>query len=175
VTYEGFSYIQVISSLDGKKYNVKKQFSDAKQASYILSKLNDINTKVIHHMQNKYANSASVDIDFLSSNYNGDVIYEHTPATTTNTSYVLNKGDLIKLCLRDPKTGVLHEMNTLIFVSLHELSHLLDKKYGHSDSFWSAFKTILTVAIELNLYTPVDYSKYPSAYCGLNITDNPLF
>jgi hypothetical protein len=164
-----------VSEVDGNTYTVKKNFIDHQKASDILAELNRVNTTVIEYMRHKYANVSEVDVDFLIENYNGDVLSEHTPRTTVNTSYVLNKGDLIKLCIREPKTGKFHDMNTLIFVDLHELSHLLDKKYGHGSSFWSGFKTVLEAAVELKLYTPVDYNRHPTSYCGMTITSSPLY
>lgn len=165
-----------ISSIDGKVYAVKKNFTDHQRASDILARLNAINQKLITHMAAKYANTSNEDgIAFLSENYNGDVLSEHIPMTVINTSYVLNKGDLIKLCLRSPETGEIHDFQTLLFVNLHELAHLLDYDYGHNTSFWRGFKTILQEAAELGVYTPVDYSKFPTRYCGLTITSNPYF
>jgi hypothetical protein len=166
----------VVSRVDGKPYSVKEKFSDNQKASDILAELNALNIKVIAHMEKKYANTKYVkDVEFLSNNYNGDVLSEHTPLTTVNTSYVLNKGDLIKLCLRDPDTKEFHDFQTLLFVNLHELSHLLDRQYGHNLSFWEGFKTILHEAVELGIYTPINYENHPVKYCGLVINNNPYY
>jgi hypothetical protein len=173
--YVEFPEMLTVSTIDGKEYTVKKHFKDYQKASDILAKLNHVNKIVIAHMQKKYSDSSDVDVDFLVENYNGDVLSEHTPKTTVNTSYVINKGDLIKLCLRDKKTGHFHDMNTLIFVNLHELSHLLDREYGHNKSFWRGFQTVLNEAVELGIYRPVDYNKNPVIYCGLQIYSNPFF
>jgi hypothetical protein len=163
------------SVIDGKEYTVKRNYKNHQMASDILAKLNYVNKTVIAHMQKKYADSSEIDVDFLAGNYNGEVLSEHIPKTTVNTSYVLNKGDLIKLCLRNKETGEFHDMNTLIFVDLHELSHLLDREYGHNKSFWFGFQTVLKEAVALGLYTPVNYSKNPANYCGLQIHSNPFF
>lgn len=166
----------VISNIDGNSYSVKKKFKDHQMASDILARLNAINTKVIDHMKHKYANtSRAEDVEFLVENYNGDVLSEHIPRTTVNTSYVLNKGDMIKLCLRDPNTGDFHKFQTLVFVNLHELSHLLDREYGHNIGFWRGFKTILQEAAEIGVYTPINYKYHPEKYCGLTITSNPYY
>ena len=164
-----------VSVVDGKPYTVKKNFKDHQKASDILAHLNVVNTTIIEHMKKRYADSERIDVDFLAENYNGDVLSEHTPKSTVNTSYVINKGDLIKLCLRDAKTGEFHDMNTLIFVDLHELSHLLDKEYGHNMSFWLSFRAVLEEAVRLNIYMPVNYSVYNTEYCGMKITSSPLF
>jgi hypothetical protein len=174
--YIEFPEKMTLSSIDGKTYSVKKNFEDHQEASNILAKLNSINKTLISHMEKKYQYTLfENDVSFLSDNYNGDVLSEHIPRTTVNTSYVLNKGDLIKLCLRDPKTGKFHDFQTLVFVNLHEISHLLDREYGHSNNYWKGFKTILREAVEIGIYIPVDYSKNPTQYCGLVISNNPLW
>lgn len=165
----------VVSTVDGKTYTVKKRFKDHKRASDILARLNYVNKTLIKHMQDKYGNSGHIDAGFLAENYNEEVLSEHVPETNVNTSYVVNKGDLIKLCLRSKKTGQFHDINTLTFVNLHELSHLLDKEYGHNKSFWRGFRTVLKEAELLGLYTPVDYSKKPKPYCGMTIESSPYY
>ena len=40
---------------------------------------------------------------------------------------------------------------------------------------WSNFKFILKVSVKLNIYNKVDYSKDPQPYCGIKVTDSPLF
>lgn len=164
-----------MSNVDGKVYAVDDKFDDYQKASDILARLNIINKTVISRMQKKYVNSANVDAQFLADNYNGDALSEHLPADAANTSYVINKGDSIKLCLRDKDTKKFHDMNTLVFVNLHELSHLLDKEYGHTEAFWTGFNAVLKEAVELGFYMPVNYSVKPTKYCGMMITTSPLF
>jgi hypothetical protein len=164
------------SSIDNRRYIVKATYDNPVDAADILAKLNAINKRVIAHMEKKYEGTSLADhVRFMASNYNGDVLSEHTPRTTRNTSYVLGKGEQIKLCLRDKNTGKFFDMNTLIFVDLHELSHLFDFNYGHESKFWEGFKTILGEAVELGIYNPVDYSQHAAKYCGMTITDNPYF
>jgi hypothetical protein len=176
VLYNEFPNVKVVSGIDGGSYTVKKGYSDVKKASNILAELNIINKTLIEHLTKKYTGTKyENDISYLGGNYNGNVLQEHTPRSKLNTSYVLNKGDVIKLCLRDPESGQFHDFNTLVFVNLHELSHLLDRGYGHSMNFWVGFKFILTTAVSLGLYDPVDYSKTPTSYCGIMITSSPYY
>jgi hypothetical protein len=46
---------------------------------------------------------------------------------------------------------------------------------GHKQIFWQHFKFLLEEAKEINIYKPVDYKKNPEPYCGMKITDNPLY
>jgi hypothetical protein len=61
-----------------------------------------------------------------------------------------------------------------MFVALHELSHIMTKSVGHTKEFWDNFKFILQNAIVIGIYNPVDYSKDPKSYCGIQVTDTPL-
>lgn len=168
--------IFVISDIDNKQYLVKGGYDDYQEASNILSRLNNINKIIIKHMYIKYKNKKyEENVESLQRNYNENVIAEHIPKGVKNTSYVLNKGDEIRLCLRDPHTKKLHSFETLLFVNLHELSHIFDLGWGHEQPFWYGFKLILQNAEELGLYKPIDYNKYPQPYCGLIINTNPYF
>jgi predicted metal-dependent hydrolase len=67
------------------------------------------------------------------------------------------------------------DMNTLTFVAIHELSHVMTKSIGHKQEFWENFKFLLENAKHANIYEPVDYKKSPKEYCGMTISDNPSY
>lgn len=113
------------------------------------------------------------DIDRLVGNYNPNVLSENTPDSKF-TSYSENKGQKIVFCLREKSNNKLVDLNTMMFVGLHELSHLMTRTVGHDDEFWSNFKIILRIAIRLGLYKCQDFEKESKAYCGTRITDSPL-
>ena len=71
--------------------------------------------------------------------------------------------------------NVLIDINTLTFVALHELAHLMTQSFGHKTEFWKNFKFLLKEAKEIGIYQPDDYKKSPKEYCGMKITDNPLY
>ena len=75
----------------------------------------------------------------------------------------------------EDKREKLIELNTIFFVVLHELAHIMTQSVGHTDEFWKNFKFILKNAVKLNIYKEIDYSKYPKKYCGIEVTDSPLF
>ena len=87
-----------------------------------------------------------------------------------DTSYSVNKGDELVICLRSKKKwNEFHDKNLIMYVILHELSHIGCPGYGHGDLFKKIFAFFTQVAIELKLYSYVDYSKNPVIYCGLEI------
>ena len=65
-------------------------------------------------------------------------------------------------------------LNTITFVALHEMAHIITKSIGHTDKFWKNFKFLLQQAIKLGIYKKVDYSANPKTYCGMKVTDTPL-
>ena len=86
---------------------------------------------------------------------------------TSSTSYSINKGEHIVLCLRsrDGQNRV-HEINTIMYVVLHELAHVMSVSIGHTEEFYSNFKYITNKAIECNVYKVENKMK---RYCGLDV------
>lgn len=109
----------------------------------------------------------------LHSRFNANNIRETLP-TSDLTAYSQNKGEVMAFCLNDGDDNLIDE-NTLMFVAIHELAHLTTDTVGHGEDFWSNMKFLLEAAVAANFYMPVDYSKSPKNYCGLEITDSPLF
>jgi hypothetical protein len=94
------------------------------------------------------------------------------------TAYSENKGEKIALCLNKDKNNggnKFIDINTLTYVALHELAHLMTKSIGHKKEFWNNFKFLLIQSKKCNIYNPIDYSKKNQEYCGDVITDNPYF
>ena len=67
------------------------------------------------------------------------------------------------------------DLDTLTFVAIHELSHVMTKSVGHKAEFWQNFKFLLENAKEAKIHQPVDYKSEPAEYCGMTITDNPYY
>ena len=80
-------------------------------------------------------------------------------------------------CLNKTKKShsKLIDKNTLMFVALHELTHLATTDIGHTPTYWQNFKFLLINAKEFKIYNPVDYKNKPKQYCGMKITDNPYY
>ena len=95
----------------------------------------------------------------------------------SDTSFSINKGEDLVICLRsreNHKYNQFEDMNIVMYVILHELSHIACPEYGHGDLFKKIFAFFTQTAIDLKLYSYVDYSKNPVVYCGLPITDSIL-
>ena len=66
------------------------------------------------------------------------------------------------------------DMNTIIFVSIHELAHIMSVSTGHTKEFWDNMKYLLKEASKVGIYQIVDYSSDPIEYCGMIINSTPL-
>jgi hypothetical protein len=167
----------VVSRVDDEPYVVTDGFGNKQQAADILGSINVMYVKLIKHLkQNKLDSIWGPNIMYLAHNYNPDVLGEHIPRNLKFTSYVRNKGKKIRLCLRLVEDrNRFHDDNTIRFVALHELSHMMTKSYGHMNDFWEAFQFILNEAESINLIKIVDYDKHPQKYCGIVIDSNPAF
>lgn len=86
-----------------------------------------------------------------------------------STSYSVNKGDELIFCLRDKETNSLHDVNTMMFVAIHELAHIVTSENNHTELFWSNMRSLLKTAEDIGVYTSVDYDRNPVEYCGVMI------
>ena len=83
-----------------------------------------------------------------------------------NIGYTINKGDNIGLCIDDDE-------NTLFFIVLHELAHVITKSYGHDEMFWKNFEFLIKQAVKIKIYDYKNYNKNPINYCNKDITYTP--
>ena len=91
------------------------------------------------------------DLARLVDNFNPDNFSENTP-DSKYTSYSVNKGEKIVFCIRDEDDEeTLVQENIMMFVSIHELAHLMTKSVGHGPDFWTNFKILLKIAIDNGL------------------------
>lgn len=117
----------------------------------------------------------------LKSRYKVDRISEISPLNPSgSTSYTENKGEKLVLCLRNKEPNAqgeyeFHDINLIMFVVLHELTHVMNDRWGHKMQFWQLFKFVLKNAVECGIYKPVDYRQTPARYCGMDITYNPYY
>ena len=104
----------------------------------------------------------------LKNNFNSNrtIIYETDPKTEL-TSYSVNKGEELSICLKDKKTNDLYDINLLMYVVIHEMSHFACPEIGHGLLFQKIFNKFTLVAIDIGLYINEDYNKNPINYCGL--------
>jgi hypothetical protein len=162
----------IISDVDGEKYCVRERVQ-LQIAADLLANVTEKCKKLVAYCGKKYPNNE--DVQRLVQKFNPTKISETLP-TSEYTAYSENKGEKIAFCLNTRKNGTqLIDINTLTFVAIHELAHIMTVSEGHKQIFWQHFKFLLENAKDAKLYTPVDYKKNPQPYCGMDITDNPYY
>ena len=162
----------IVSTKDGNKYCVRDKENLEKSAD-MLADMTIKLKRLVKHMAQKYPDEERV--KRLVKGFNPKKVMETLP-TSEYTAYSENKGEKLAFCLTKKKNeGNMIEPNTLTFVSIHEVAHIMTKSVGHNKEFWDNFKFLLENAKEIGIYSPVDYSKNPTEYCGMDITDNPYY
>jgi WLM domain len=191
-------------NVDGRKWSVVEDYENKLAAAKMLSELHDRMVIFMRYLRDKYHIDETDDViagsgdsmssegigssgtttsddvnkivDTLLDNYNPDVFFENDPRYSSDTSYTLNKGDSMYICLRkrdDPRQ--LEDIELVFFVMLHECAHIANYNgWGHNDRYWTVFKFILQEAVLSGVYKPIDFDKHPQVYCGLKIFYNPL-
>jgi len=168
-----FNLTCIVSTVDGKKYCVRER-TQIQNASNLLARTSEKLAYLVENVGQRYPDRDNV--KQLVKNFNPTTIKETLP-TSEYTAYSENKGEKLAFCLNKKKNNNdnLIDSNTLMFVAVHEIAHIMTTSIGHTEEFWNNFKFLLENEVELKLYNPVDYKKEPEGYCGMNITDNPYY
>jgi hypothetical protein len=91
--------------------------------------------------------------------------YGNIPLKEGDSAYTENK-EVITLCLVNPETNTNYDINTLMYVAIHELAHVVSKNEGHGDEFKANFASLLKLASEKDIYNP--RKPIPATYCKVN-------
>tara|TARA_X000000368_G_scaffold125313_1_gene98363 strand:+ start:1974 stop:2570 length:597 start_codon:yes stop_codon:yes gene_type:complete len=162
----------IISDEDGNTYCVRET-PKLELVADLLARVTGKLKKLVDYMKEKYPDRENV--QRLYKNFKTNKIMETLP-TSTYTAYSENKGQKLAFCTTTTKKGnKLIDENTLTFVAIHELGHVMTESVGHKKEFWENFKFLLKNAVKMGIYNPVDYKKNPQPYCGMDITDNPYY
>lgn len=170
-----FPLTSVTSTIDGRAYKVR-DMADKQQAADLLAKVRLRLTTLCDHLEKKYPDKPQVKQIVRNFRSDPNRFLESTP-DAEHTSYSVNKGEEVHLCLRqrEGSNESLVNENVMMFVSLHELSHICTKSVGHTPEFWNNFGWLLKEAEALNLYQYQDFQSQPVSYCGMSITDSPRY
>lgn len=170
---EGFELKCLIASKDGNSYCVRER-SKLDKAANLLATVTEKCKRLVEYVAEKDADNEAV--KRLVIGYNPSKIMETLP-TSKYTAYSENKGEKLAFCLnvKNKDNDNLIDEHTLVFVAIHELSHVMTKSIGHKTEFWDNFKYLLVKAKEAGIHEPHDYKKDSREYCSMKITDNPYY
>jgi len=170
-TYGRGNLETVTSKVDGLAYEVQS-LPDKQAAADLLANIVAQLTLLQRHLEKTAAGDPRT--LRIAGKFSERRVVEE-PANNPFTSYSINKGERIVLCLRsrDAKKE-LADLNTMMFVAIHELAHICTIEVGHPPAFWTNFKWLLTEAVNIGVFKDRDFKKQPQPYCGITITDSPL-
>lgn len=173
-----------VSDVDQQRYTIKKavcsrktgeciQMRQTKEAANQLATVKKNLIRLVATLKSKYPDSP--DVTRLVSRFSPDAILEGSNNSGL-TTYTVNKGQEIAFCLRtrDNQRALETDMNTLMYVALHELSHILDENHdpNHKNGFPKKMQFIIKEAVEIGIYSPRDYRTTPAEHCGITINSN---
>lgn len=159
---------QRVSSIDGKKYFVKKG-QQAQEAADTLAIINQRCTKLVAELP--LNGEYFINNRLLKKRYNPDSITENI--LDKEAAFTVNKGEQISFCLKTTDNkGRIYDINTLMYVAIHELAHIGCESVGHTSEFIKYFGFLIKESLNKGLYKYVDYSKQPVNYCGVIIDES---
>jgi hypothetical protein len=165
--------VLVTSTVDQRPYTVRN-LPDKQQAADMLANARAKFETLVEKLQQHYP--ADKRVQLLASRFRPSAISEIAGnADAKYTSYSVSKGEKIVFCLRSRDAHQkLITLQTLMFVAIHELAHVMTVSVGHTEEFWNNMRFLLANAIVWRVYRPINYGNNPEPYCGLHITSSPL-
>ena len=170
-----FPLVDVKSTVDNRTYKVR-DMPDKQKAADLLASVRMKMEKLYMIVKEKFPNKSQVRQWITNFQPSPERFLEATP-DAEHTSYSVNKGEKIHLCLRQRQgqNETLMEENVMVFVALHEMAHVVTPSLGHDPEFWNNFGWLIKEAEALGLYRYTDFSAHPVSYCGVYITDSPRY
>lgn len=167
--------ISVKSSVDNKYWKVQGDLPCPKCAANKLAKGHKDLLKLIKYVNKEYPNDPRAK---RLKKYNIKNVIEGrpNPGGSGDTSYVINKGEKIVHCIRSAKDrSKFVNDNLQIYTMVHEAAHIASSSIGHGEEFQKNFLWLLTNAVNIGIYKPIDYRKYPTEFCGLTVDASILY
>jgi len=171
-------YLDTVKARNGRTYRVRN-LKDKQEAADRLGDLGETLESVCSSCKGHENQASDKDydrvkaIERLTRKFHPQELTENIPGSQ-HVAYSVNKGDELSICLRETDTERFIDTNTVRFVAIHELAHIMSRSSGHTDEFWDNMKFLLEKAIAQGLYTAEDYQQNPVNYCGIEITSSPL-
>ena len=101
--------------------------------------------KIINYLQEKYPDKEITKA--LTDRYKNKTKMSELLNKDKHIAFSKNKGEEVSLCLEDENI----DLNVLMFIAIHELSHIGTDEIGHTDKFWKNMKFLLEVAIDYKI------------------------
>ncbi len=168
----GMVYVQ--SDIDNEYYLVRN-YPDKNNASNMLANLKAELNRFVDHListtkQNEFKQFSSYIVNLHAKmKY---IIFAESSDSSIYTSYCVNKGDEIVFCIRSKslRSNDIHDLNLIMYVALHEISHIACPEMNHTELFKNIFRFICTEAVNYGIYKKIDFAANPTEYCGMIVS-----
>jgi len=159
------------STID-KEYYWVRNLPDKSKAANTLGLIKKNMIKLVNHLKNninKFPANMSHIKDLVKRTRK--IYIMETPKDEKYTSYTINKGEKIVFCLRSKIFDEIHDINTIMYVVIHEMAHVACPEYGHTKLFKEIFKFLLVESSNIKIYKITNYRQNPINYCGMTINE----
>ena len=167
-----------IESNTGTKFSVYDDVYKKEKAnllSDIVKNMYILKNYLIKNINSDELKEYSLYIQQLNRNFNENRTNVHETDPTSNlTSYSVNKGEELSVCLKSKNSEHLHNINLLMYVIIHEMSHFACPEIGHGVLFQKIFKKFLEISIKITIYNYDDYNTKPVEYCGMILSSSVI-
>lgn len=170
-----YPLVDVTSTVDNRTYRVR-DMSDKQEAADLLARVRAKISRLYGIVKDKFPDKPQVKQWVRNFVPDPSRFLEATP-DAEHTSYSVNKGEKIHLCLRqrEGNNEKLVDENVMVFVAIHEMAHAVTSSIGHGPDFWNNFAWLLKQAESNAIYKYQDFKSHPVSYCGIHITDSPSY
>jgi len=152
-------------------YNDKNKVESANLLATLVDRMYKLRNNLINNKKNYQEYEQYIDL--LEKNFNNErtYIYENIPDSDL-TSFTINKGEELGFCLKSKITGKFHNINLLMYVAIHEMAHMACPETGHGELFKKVFLFLTEKAIDMGLYTKINYEINNVEYCGMILSSS---
>jgi len=171
------SYVK--STIDGQTHLVRND-ENREQAADLIARIKAKFRKIIDYLYKNYKTHPIFGkaVWRLKTKFKSNNIQESSPHSKY-TSFSVNKGEELHFCIRPKdkqfaKKLKFHKINTLMFVGIHELAHIMSVSYGHNREFHRNFIFLLKQCVKIGVYKKQNYRNKSEKFCGIEINNTPL-
>lgn len=157
-----------IRSSSGRKTYYVKNLKDAQRAADKLEELENHLADFMQQAEKIYP--GDVRIKRIRERWDGSL--SEVEDLKDNIAYSIGKMTL-HLCIRE-KDGRTADINSCMFVLLHELAHICTISYGHTTEFWKNMRFLLEIADFTGHYEYTDNVSEKTMLCGRPLGSSPM-
>jgi hypothetical protein len=168
-----------VEAFDKKKYLVRDLNTKYESANLLAKLMNNLKL-LITTLKQRSESTNDTELrkykSFIETIYNkiDNVKVRENEGSTDLTSYSINKGEELVFCIRSKTNNQIHDINELMYVAVHEISHIGCPETGHTRLFAKINLFLLQRAVQMGLYHYRDYASNPVEYCGMILTTSIL-